>query len=489
MKNIVVLSDGTGNGAAKRHKTNVWRIYEALDLHAENQIAMYDDGVGSKDTLPNKILGGAFGYGLKRNVIEMYKFLCREYRQNDQSKDKIYLFGFSRGAFTVRVLAGLITSVGLCREWDGPQELDQESRRCYREYRQKYLNELKGRYDTLEIDTTKRVVPQIEFVGVWDTVDAYGFPIDEIAAIWHNYVYPFRFSNRNLSEKILRACHAISVDDERKTFHPVLWNEKNGDDTRIKQFWFAGVHADVGGGYPRKSLSLVSLDWMIAEVEKTTDRDGLVFIDQVRSLYHQQSDWNGPQHDSRARLGVFYRYKPREIAKLSNDSINDVSIEVPKIHQSVFERIKGHGHQYFPIGIPAEYQVLTSTGENRVYEEGDKADKRFEAMKPVWEIVQRRSKIYVLMALTATLLVLVGFFPVSPSGHECSALPPVVGWIQHTIEKILPEFMGQWIDGVFCSFLVSGALILGLSALYAADVKGKRKLRELAVKAWKSLNR
>lgn len=80
MKKIVLLSDGTGNGAAKRHKTNVWRLYHALDLHRGDQIAMYDDGVGSQQFLPFKLLGGAFGWGLKRNVIELYEFLCRARR-------------------------------------------------------------------------------------------------------------------------------------------------------------------------------------------------------------------------------------------------------------------------------------------------------------------------------------------------------------------------------------------------------------------------
>ena len=84
MKNIVVLSDGTGNGSAKRNKTNVWRLYDALDLHNDRQIAMYDDGAGSKESTLNKVIGGAFGYGLKRNVIESYKYLCRNYRAAEE---------------------------------------------------------------------------------------------------------------------------------------------------------------------------------------------------------------------------------------------------------------------------------------------------------------------------------------------------------------------------------------------------------------------
>ena len=111
-KNIILLSDGTGNGAAKRNKTNVWRLYDALDLHRDDQVAFYDDGVGSQEFLPFKLLGGAFGWGLKRNIRELYKFLCRNYK----SGDRIYLFGFSRGAFTVRLLAGMIAYCGVYTE-------------------------------------------------------------------------------------------------------------------------------------------------------------------------------------------------------------------------------------------------------------------------------------------------------------------------------------------------------------------------------------
>jgi uncharacterized protein (DUF2235 family) len=109
MTNIVLLSDGTGNSAAKVWRTNVWRLFQSLELKGSGQIAIYDDGVGTSSFLPLAILGGAFGWGLKRNVRELYKFLCRNYRDGD----RIYGFGFSRGAFTIRVLIGLVLNQGL----------------------------------------------------------------------------------------------------------------------------------------------------------------------------------------------------------------------------------------------------------------------------------------------------------------------------------------------------------------------------------------
>jgi uncharacterized protein (DUF2235 family) len=98
-RNIVLLSDGTGNAASKVWRTNVWRVFESIDIAGANQVVQYDDGVGSSSFKPAAILGGAFGWGLKRNVLDLYKFVCRNYRGAD---DEIFAFGFSRGAFTIR---------------------------------------------------------------------------------------------------------------------------------------------------------------------------------------------------------------------------------------------------------------------------------------------------------------------------------------------------------------------------------------------------
>ncbi len=109
-RKIILLSDGTGNSSAKVWRTNVWRVFESLDLAPSDQVAFYDDGVGTSSFKPVAIIGGVFGYGLKRNVIALYKFACRNYRSAD---DEIYGFGFSRGAFTIRILIWLILDQGL----------------------------------------------------------------------------------------------------------------------------------------------------------------------------------------------------------------------------------------------------------------------------------------------------------------------------------------------------------------------------------------
>src|SRR3954447_7948272 len=130
-RKIILLSDGTGNSAAKVWRTNVWRTFEALDLSGSDQVAFYDDGVGTSSFKPLAILGGAFGFGLKRNVIDIYKFGCRNYRDDT---DHIYGFGFSRGAFTIRVVGGLILNQGLVSA-QNEAELDRKARAAYRQYR------------------------------------------------------------------------------------------------------------------------------------------------------------------------------------------------------------------------------------------------------------------------------------------------------------------------------------------------------------------
>ncbi len=138
-KSIILFSDGTGNSSAKLFKTNVWRMYEAVDLgpSAEgkrDQIAYYDDGVGTSSFKPLTILGGAFGWGLQRNVLDIYRYACRNYRDGDD----IYAFGFSRGAFTARLVVALIASQGLVRS-TSEAELDWKSLEAYRAFRADFI--------------------------------------------------------------------------------------------------------------------------------------------------------------------------------------------------------------------------------------------------------------------------------------------------------------------------------------------------------------
>jgi uncharacterized protein (DUF2235 family) len=235
-RRIALLSDGTGNSSASFWRTNVWRMFCALDLTNSDQVACYDDGVGTSSFRPLAILGGAFGIGLRRNVISLYKFACRNYRATG---DEIYAFGFSRGAFTIRVVIGLIIDQGLIPAANiSETELDHLARRAYRDYHKKHFHtnwalivkQIKKWLGRHKLQQTKpptgRNEPLIRFLGLWDTVAAYGLPIDEMTRGVSQWIWPLEIPSHTLHASVVRACHALSLDDERTTFHPALWDEK-----------------------------------------------------------------------------------------------------------------------------------------------------------------------------------------------------------------------------------------------------------------------
>jgi uncharacterized protein (DUF2235 family) len=339
-KNIAIFSDGTGNSSAKLFKTNVWRLYEALDLFGPEQIAYYDDGVGTSSFKPYAILGGALGLGLKRNVKHIYAFLSRAY----QPGDRIYAFGFSRGAFTIRILIGLVFNQGLARG-STEAELWENVNAKWWAYRKRARTRVMRKLRPRGEKRTDGAEVKFTFVGLWDTVNAYGLPADELTRAWDEYVWPLSMNDRIPCNNVEKAFHALSIDDERNAFHPVLWTETGEpqnatsthlDQEKISQVWFAGVHANVGGGYPDDSLAYVPLYWIMNEAR----RRGLDF--QYNKLPSTQvaAVASGPMYDSRRGIAGYYRYQPRKITKLIQDDFHEVSIRRPKIHESVFDRMK-----------------------------------------------------------------------------------------------------------------------------------------------------
>jgi uncharacterized protein (DUF2235 family) len=256
-RNLIVLSDGTGNSAASQNKTNVWRLYEPLDIADGTQLAVFGDGVGTSSITFWRWLGMIFGIGVQRNVLNLYKFLCRHWKNGD----KIWAFGFSRGAFTIRVLIGLINQQGLVSR-QTEDELDRNARAAYRAYREfafpsKLPWVVAWRFfrGLVQKPLSGSVKPiEIHFVGLWDTVAAYGLPIDELTTAVDKWVVPLKFDDKilPLCANVSYARHALSLDDERRTFFPVLWDEPVLLDglgvlpDRLQQVWFAGTHANVG---------------------------------------------------------------------------------------------------------------------------------------------------------------------------------------------------------------------------------------------------
>ena len=382
-KNIVICSDGTGNTAMKGRGTNVFKLYEAVDIHLEEprQVTIYDDGVGTQSFNPLKLLSGAIGLGLSRNVIQLYTELAHLYNPGD----RIYLFGFSRGAFTARTLGGLIYQCGVLNHDCGSEaELKRRATAAYRAFRCRklailerilcalfgfifsgkcckkntlmYVREnyaLENKAFKSHPDSEVKIIPPIEMIGVWDTVSAMGFPIKEISDFINVVIYRFKFENQDLAENVARGCHALSIDDERKTFHPLLWNENEETQSTIEQVWFAGVHANVGGGYPKHGMSLVTLDWMLHKAGETD----LLFNTHDHENFTEHQNVNDKLYDSRAGVKSIYRYTPRNIGPLC--ARHGVT---PRIHLSAFQRIAQSTEGYAPGNVPNTLEVVENTG-------------------------------------------------------------------------------------------------------------------------------
>jgi uncharacterized protein (DUF2235 family) len=448
---IIVLSDGTGNTPNKVWRSNVWRIFQYIDRAHADQVAMYDDGVGTSSFLPLALFGGMFGWGLKRNVLNLYKFICRNYKTG---KDEIFAFGFSRGAFTIDVLISLIASQGLV-VFDSEAQLTWKAEEAYRAYRLErspsithleevlykivrginFLRSRVSRSYTYDRSENMRVT-NIRFVGLWDTVSAYGLPLEGMTRALSRWFWPLDLPNRELSPIVQRACHALALDDERITFHPILWNERGQKhavadaegkryiaNERISQVWFSGSHANVGGGYPDDSLSYISLCWMLKEAAAC----GLLFnsgpeADPDAFVHAQTSrDRDGRIYDSRRGIHRFYRYGPRNLSDLCDMRVSrlskeeEVRIVVPKIHESVFQRIRRGARAYAPLGIPSFYEVVTEGGQilkfgEHQYETLEHARARYRAQMRVWNLVWRRKVIAYVLGLTWLLVIFLPFF-------------------------------------------------------------------------------
>jgi hypothetical protein len=210
--------------------------------------------------------------------------------------------------------------------------------------RAKAIDEAHDRY-TYHPETT------IAFIGVWDTVDAVGLPLP-ISDWFNSTIHQFKFPTRDLSDRVELAVHALAVDDERSAFTPVLWA---ADGDRVEQVWFAGVHSNVGGGYPKQGMSLVALEWLLQKA----DEKGLHIQKMDLDLIRGHASVDDKIYDPRANLGVFYHWAPRRIHTLCKK--NGVPV---KIHVSVLERLANGTGDYAPGNLPFGATVVpTLTGD------------------------------------------------------------------------------------------------------------------------------
>ncbi|MDR3703147.1 MAG: DUF2235 domain-containing protein [Candidatus Sulfopaludibacter sp.] len=364
-KNIVICCDGTANEFA-RDRTNVVKLYYALEHDTAAQIAFYHPGLGTMEpagalTPPARYitrgLGMAMGYGLSSDIGGAYTFLMNNY----QDDDFVYLFGFSRGAYTARAVCSLLTMYGLIRPGNDPL-VPYAVRMMLAIDRARKLKERRGSSTPQEDDAVAGYFQLAEdfkrsmgregcnpyFVGVWDTVSSVGWVADPVKI-------PYSADNPS----IRYGRHAIAIDEKRAFFRTNRWvpsRELAEHGPRdVKQVWFPGVHCDVGGGYPEdeSALSKIPLEWMLEEARAAglrvnPGRQREILGESPGSKY-QGPDPDGPMHESLKgwwKLAEViekphYDFATGETVKRANRGRRRTIPRNSLIHESVFQRRNG----------------------------------------------------------------------------------------------------------------------------------------------------
>lgn len=335
-KNIVIFSDGTGQEGGKGASTNIYKLFNIIEDRTSQQISFYDRGLG---TNWRKISGNVSGAGISKNIIDCYQFIFENYEAGDQ----IYLFGFSRGAATVRSLTSFIHYFGII-----PKSRPELIEKAYKIY--KIKNESKRKAKATEFVSTHHTMwTNVKFLGCYDTVAALGVPIKPISVMLDKIPwFQHTFQNFKLNESVENAYQALAIDDERKTFHPILWDADTLPDQSIKQVWFCGMHTDVGGGYDEQELSDIPFLWM---KNMAINHGLLIYSENNISI---NSDVNGHMHNSRGEGWTkIYRQKRRSWDSSRTDK--------PIVHSSVLQRTNNVNNNsnppYKPWILELEYEV------------------------------------------------------------------------------------------------------------------------------------
>lgn len=339
MKRIVVCADGTWNirdqidkASGKRRPTNVTKVARAIrprDRNGVDQVVYYHDGVGTSGGL-DRFTGGAFGDGIEANIRELYRFLVYNFEPNDE----IYMFGFSRGAFTVRSLVGFMNFAGL---------IDKDADYFVPDLYDCYENG-KGPGTPEWVDAHRRIpilrpCPPIRFVGVWDTVGALGPPgiLGEILRIFNHNRYMYH--DVGLHTAIEHAYHALAIDERRTPFKPNIWVRPDGWEGTLEQAWFAGVHCNVGGGYDPDGLANEALHWMVEKAEALGLECDNAFLRPYRPCFNSEI-----QNSMTLLYRLFGKYI-RPIGQHARDG--------EAIHQSPIDRMSFPACNYHPPNLKA----------------------------------------------------------------------------------------------------------------------------------------
>jgi len=359
-KNIVICCDGTGEKLLGPHPSNVVKLYEALSKSA-GQVTYYHPGIGTA-AAPGargwiarqwtRLLGLAFGYGLEDNVADAYRFLMQQFQPGDQ----VFLFGFSRGAYTVRTLSGLLHFVGLLNR--GDEARVSEVIRLLKSPRPDFV-----KAGQLKATSTVNCAPR--FIGVWDTVSSVG---------WIYNASHFPYTNAAHNPDLRTARHAVSIDERRAFFRANLFGPPASPAQDVKEVWFAGVHTDVGGGNPEaeSGLAQVTLQWMFCEAAAA----GVLFDPAPKAALLGGAAPNvppaptAPMHRSLVGIWLLCEIWPKVVRTLGPDGRwrSEIRLnlgrrrEIPagcSVHGSVEQRMADPGLHYRPPNLPATRRVDT----------------------------------------------------------------------------------------------------------------------------------
>lgn len=296
MANIVICADGTWNrpeeDIEEDFPTNVLKIARAIAPTGEfgKQHVFYDWGLGSYH---HTLISGATGVGIHKNILDGYRYIVQNYEEGNQ----IYLFGFSRGAYTVRSLSGLINNCGILKR--AHANLISQAWEVYKSPRDEHHPD--GNAAKAFRERYAQASNQVHFVGVWETVGALGIPFSFMGLFEEHD----EFYDTKMGSNVSIARHAMAIDEQREDFEPTIWTPRVGVD--LKQVWFAGVHADLGGSYPPDTetgvlTSDTALGWML----KQASQAGLSLEPHISDSL--SNGVKGTLHKS--RTGVFRLKKP-----------------------------------------------------------------------------------------------------------------------------------------------------------------------------------
>ncbi len=331
-KRLILCCDGTWNTpdqevGGRPCPTNVTKLALAVadsGADGKEQRIAYRRGVGT--TRWERLRGGAFGFGLSRVVKDGYRFLV----ENFEPDDELFLFGFSRGAYTARSTAGFIRNAGILRA-EHADRID-EAYAMYRD-RETHPRGVEARLFRRSYSHETR----IRFIGVWDTVGALGIPLSGLR--WINaFNRRWQFHDTELSTTVDAAFQALAIDERRRPFEPAIWHQQqDAGDQRLEQVWFSGDHCDVGGGHRDAALADIALLWMAERARScglTFRPDGFPSAPPAAArdeLPIVGPDAMGRLHDSRRSLYRLQRPLYRPIGQESPASESAASTAVQRL--------------------------------------------------------------------------------------------------------------------------------------------------------------